>query len=280
LKPHLFYMYATVMQEISTPGAAKLERVLANSAEWALFIDIDGTLLDVAPRPDAAVVPAGLVQTLTRLLKRFGGAVALVTGRRVADADRFFAPLRLVTSGVHGAEVRTQPGGETVMLAAPVPSAVLQAVHDIAARSPGILIEEKGPVVAVHYRNAPQLGPAIERDLAGIARRWGSFAVRPGRRVLELVPKAYSKGTGLGSLMQLPAFNGRRPLMIGDDHGDEPAMRQAQRLGGLGLKVAGEHFERSDADFDGPASVRSWLSSLADAAPAAPAGASGRLHNG
>jgi len=259
-------MYATAMQEISTPGSARLERVLANPAEWALFIDIDGTLLDMAPRPDAAVVPPGLVETLTRLSKGFGGGVALVTGRRVADADRFFAPLRLVTSGVHGAEVRTHPGGETLMLAAPVPSEVLQAVHDIAARSSGILIEEKGPVVAVHYRKAPELGPAIERDLGSITLRWKDFTLRPGRRVLELVPKAHSKGTGLRSLVRLPAFNGRRPIMIGDDHGDEAAMHLAQRLGGLGLKVAGEHFDRHGADFDGAASVRAWLSGLADAA--------------
>lgn len=258
------------MHEISTPGAASLERVLANSAEWALFIDIDGTLLDVAPRPDAAVVPSGLVQTLTRLVKRFGGAVALITGRRVSDADRFFDPLRLVTAGVHGAEVRTRPGGETATLAAPVPPGMLQAVHAVAGLSSAILVEEKGPGVAVHYRNAPQLRPAIERDLARIVLRWEDFALRSGSKVLELVPKAHSKGTGLGSLMRLPAFSTRRPIMIGDDHCDEPAMRMAQRLGGFGLRVAGEHFGRDCADFDSAASVRTWLSVLAAKASAHP----------
>jgi trehalose 6-phosphate phosphatase len=263
-------MYATAMHEISTPGAASLERVLASSAEWALFIDIDGTLLDMAPRPDAAVVPSGLVQTLTHLVKRFGSAVALISGRRVSDADRFFAPLRLVMSGVHGAEARTRPGGETAMLAAPVPARMLQAVHAIAGLSPGILVEEKGAGVAVHYRDAPQLRAAIERDLARIVLQWEDFAVLSGRKVLELVPKTHSKGTGLGSLMRLPAFSGRRPIMIGDDHGDEPAMRMAQRLGGFGLRVAGEHFGRDGADFDSAASVRSWLAALASAAAGHP----------
>ena len=99
MSPYLFCMYATAMQEISTAGAANLQRVLANSAECALFLDIDGTLLDMAPAPDAVVVPPGLVQTLSRLTRTFGGAVALITGRRVSDADRFFAPLRLVDIG-------------------------------------------------------------------------------------------------------------------------------------------------------------------------------------
>jgi trehalose 6-phosphate phosphatase len=262
-------MYATAMQEISTSGAGSLERVLANSAEWALFVDIDGTLLDMAPTPDAVVVPPGLVPMLPRLSRAFGGAVALITGRRVSDADRFFAPLRLVTSGVHGTEARTEPGGDTAMLAAPVPEGLLQAVRDIARLSPGILIEEKGAGVAVHYRHAPQMRPAIEVELGRIVGRWENFALRSGRRVLDLIPKTHSKGTGLAALMRLPSFRGRNPIMIGDDLGDEPAMREAKRLGGIGLRVAGEHFSQDRADFDSAASVRAWLSVLASRAAAA-----------
>jgi len=263
LSPHLAIMHDTAMQNIPASGAASFERVLTNSAEWALFIDIDGTLLDMASTPDAAVVPPGLVQTLTRLAKMFNGAVALITGRRVSGADRFFAPLELVTSGVHGTEARTVSGGDTAMLAAPVPSGLVQAVNDVARISPGILVEEKGAGVAVHYRNAPESRSAIEAELRRIARRWENFALRSGRKVLDLVPKTYSKGTGLRSFMRLPAFHGRRPIMIGDDHGDEPALREAQRLGGIGLRVAGEHFSHDCADFDGAASVRSWLAALA-----------------
>jgi trehalose 6-phosphate phosphatase len=256
-------MYAAAMQEISKPGAEKRERVLANAAEWALFIDIDGTLLDMAPRPDAALVPAGLVDTMDGLVQRLGGAVALVTGRRVSDADRFFEPLRLVTSGVHGSEARSAPGGAIELLAAPAPPGMLRAVHAIAGLSSGILVEEKGAGVAVHFRDAPQQLPAIERSLGRIVIEWDSYTLRCGRKVLELVPKAHSKGTGLGALMRLPAFSSRRPVMIGDDHGDEPAMHLAQRMGGLALRVAGEHFGRDGADFDDAAGVRSWLSILA-----------------
>lgn len=263
MNPYLSSMYA-VMQEIPRTGSAsRLERISANLAECALFVDIDGTLLDMAPAPDAVVVPPGLVQTLSRLVKSFGGAVALSTGRRVADADKFFAPLRLVTSGVHGTEARTQVGGDIAMLAAPVPEGLLQAVKDVARLSPGILVEEKGAGIAVHYRHAPEMRATIVAELERIAGQWDSFDLRSGRRVLDLIPKCCSKGTGLKSLMRLPAFHGRCPIMIGDDHGDEPAMLEAQRLGGIGLRVAGEHFSRKNADFDSAASVRRWLAALA-----------------
>jgi trehalose 6-phosphate phosphatase len=273
-------MYAAAMQEIYTPGSAGLERVTANAAEWALFIDIDGTLLDMAPTPDAVVVPPGLVQTLSHLTGSFGGALALVTGRRVSDADRFFAPLRLVTSGVHGTEARTQPCGDTAMLAAPVPEGLLGAVKDIARVSPGILLEVKGAGVAVHYRHAPELRPVVELELERLVGRWEGFALRTGRRVLDVIPKAHSKGTGLGALMLLPAFRGRRPIMIGDDLADETAMREAQRHGGIGLRVAGEHFSRERADFDSAAGVRSWLSVLASRAAVHSAAAQGQLPAG
>jgi trehalose 6-phosphate phosphatase len=257
-------MYVVMENILRSGSASRLERISAKAAECALFIDIDGTLLDMAPSPDAVVVPRGLVQTLSRVAKVFGGAVALSTGRRVADADRFFAPLRLVTSGVHGTEARTQVGGEVAMLAPPVPEAMLQAVKDMARLSPGILIEEKGAGIAVHYRHAAEMRATIVLELERIAGQWDDFALRSGRWVLDLIPKRCSKGTGLKSLMRLPVFRGRRPIMIGDDHGDEPAMLEAQRLGGSGLKVAGEHFSADNADFDSAASVRRWLAALAN----------------
>jgi trehalose 6-phosphate phosphatase len=261
-------MYRIGMQNIPATattrgmtGMPRLDALLANADDWALLIDIDGTLLDMAPTPDAVRVPPGLVETLARLSETFNGAVALITGRRVVDADLFFAPLKLAVSGVHGTEARGADGA-TTMLAEPVPAGLTRAVRAVASAMPGILVEEKGAGLAVHYRNAPQARPALELQLRQVVKDWDAFALRRGRKVLEVVPKAHSKGTGLTWLMQLPAFKGRRPVMIGDDHGDEPAMEAAESLGGIGLKVAGEHFSCDGADFASPAGVRDWLAGL------------------
>jgi trehalose 6-phosphate phosphatase len=254
-------------EDNQTPGAICPDRLaarlVARAAEWALCIDIDGTLLDMAGSPDAVEVPPGLVEILVRVKQHFGGSVALITGRRIADADRFFAPLQLIALGVHGAEARPVPRGPISRLGKPLPAPLTRAVHAVAQAFPGVLVEDKGVGLAVHYRHAPEAKLVLETELMGLMRCWESFTVRPGRKVLDVVPKALSKGTGLAWLMTLPAFKGRRPVMIGDDHGDEPALSVARRLGGHGLRVAGEHFG-DRAEFMDPASVRAWLARLAD----------------
>jgi trehalose 6-phosphate phosphatase len=239
------------------------KQLITDPGEWALFIDIDGTLLDMAPTPDAVVVPRGLVHVLAALARKFDGAVALSTGRRVADADHLLAPLQLATSGVHGTEVRRRAGGETAMLAGPAPPDLVRAVKAAAGLFPGVLVEQKAAAVAVHYRSAPDAGAPLEVELARIVGAREGTVLRRGRKVLEIVPAGYSKGTALRWLMQLSPFRGRRPVMIGDDECDEAALAAAQHMGGLGLRVAGEHFARECSDFDGVADVRAWLRALA-----------------
>jgi trehalose 6-phosphate phosphatase len=229
-----------------------------------LFVDIDGTLLSVAPTPDGVTVPAGLVELLDGLANGLAGALAILTGRRIVDADRLFAPLKLVASGVHGTELRSERGGPIATLAPAIPGDVIEAMHTIAGMASGILVEEKGCGVAVHYRNAPLARRALETEVAAIiAASSYDLVLRKGRKVLEAVPSGYSKGTALATLLSRPPFKGRRPVMVGDDVGDESAFIAAERLGGMALRVAGEHFDKRAADFAGVAAVHAWLKALA-----------------
>jgi trehalose 6-phosphate phosphatase len=147
------------------------------------------------------------------------------------------------------------------------PPALVEAVIEVARIAPGVLVEQKGAGVAVHYRNALEARALLEHELARIVGRFARFALRPGRRVLEIIPEGYSKGTALAWLMRSAPFQGRRPVMIGDDAGDQPALSAAEQDGGFGLKVAGEHFSLAQSDFDSISHVRSWLAALAGLPP-------------
>lgn len=237
---------------------------LAANGPMALFLDIDGTLLDVALSPEAVAVPAGLAGALARLHGVLDGAVALVTGRQVASADRLFAPLELVTSGVHGTELRETPGGRTRALAPALPEAFIGEIADAVRFAPGVLVEPKGAGVAVHYRLAPEAGPALEWALADLlSDAPAAVELKRGRKVFEIGPARLSKGTAIETLAAMPPFRGRAPVFIGDDVGDEPAFAAVERLGGLAFKVAGERFGADEAYFKDPGEVRAWLSDLA-----------------
>jgi len=247
------------------PAARRAQAVLESPRNRALFVDIDGTLLGMAPTPDGVCVPPRLVCLLGELAQRLGGAVALLTGRRIANADRLFEPLRLIASGVHGTELRSEKGGEIAMLAEPLSPLLAEAITGLGAIASGILIERKGSGIAVHYRHAPALRQALECELGAIVASRDDLVLRRGRMVLEIGPRGFSKGSALALLASRPPFAGRCPVMVGDDVGDESALLEAERLGGVALRVAGEHFSREAADFAGVASVHAWLEALAAA---------------
>jgi trehalose 6-phosphate phosphatase len=239
--------------------------VLASPHEWALFLDIDGTLLGMAPTPDAVTVPIELPGLLRALADGLNGALAIVTGRRIVEADRLLAPVKLVASGVHGTELRYTPDAPVKMLAKPVPPDVIAMMRSVSQIAEGILVEQKGSGAAVHYRNAPLAQRAIESEVARIIGLCSyDLVLRRGRKVLEAVPRGFSKGHALIDLMGRPPFQGRRPLMIGDDVGDETALRAAEAANGMGFKVAGEHFAADEADFGGVKEVRTWLALLVE----------------
>src|SRR5256885_12883303 len=220
------------MQRVDVSAVNRAGAVLADPDQWALFVEIDGTLLGVAPTPDAVTVPAGLVPLLEAVVRGLGGAAAILTGRRIADADRLFSPLELIASGVHGTELRCARGAAIATLAPPIPAEVVQAMNNIAHLAAGILVEQKGCSVAVHYRNAPLARRALESELAAIiAASSYDLVLREGRKVLEAVPRGYSKGTALLQIATQPLFKGRRPVMIGTDVRDESALLPVARLG-------------------------------------------------
>ena len=233
---------------------------LRNAASYALFLDLDGTLIDIAATPEDVVVPDSLPRLLADMTEELNGALAILTGRSIADADRHLAPLVTVAAGIHGAEIRTAPGHAIETNAALMDAGTAIAVQDIACREPGAHLEFKRLSIAVHYRMIPQAEARLEKALQGVvAARPDSLMLCRGRKVFEIVPRHVSKGGALEALMQLPAFRGRRPIMIGDDVSDLSAFEAARRLGGRGYNVAGALFQSADADFANPTAVRDWL---------------------
>jgi trehalose 6-phosphate phosphatase len=231
----------------------------------ALFLDLDGTLIDIAATPDGVRIPEGLTALLSGLMRDLGGAVAILTGRPIEDVDRLLAPVVPVAAGVHGAELRSLPHGKVVWRAVPIDDEIVQAVRRLASEHSGTIVETKRASVALHYRQAPVLVSQLEAALLRIlAEAPDHLILARGRQVLEIVPRHVSKGAALETIMGLPAFSGRRPIMIGDDIPDLSALEVADRLGGRGLKVAGEQFARTEAQFSGPAEVRAWLTCLAE----------------
>lgn len=229
---------------------------LINPGEWAVFLDLDGTLLDVAASPDSVFVPKHLVETLAVLRTHLSGALAVLSGRSLRTIDRLLHPLRVTAGGEHGAVLRlpdgevVEGGPETV-----VPQMWREIIHREAENWPGVLVEEKSHGVAVHYRANLSASLKVIGLLENLVDGDATFQVLPALMARELRHRSINKGQALLSLMATPPFAGRRPLFIGDDVTDEDAVTAADEAGGIGLRVP-------DA-FDGePARVRSWLGDL------------------
>jgi trehalose 6-phosphate phosphatase len=222
----------------------------------ALFFDLDGTLADIGPDPDAIALPAETAAALGRIAARLGGAVALVSGRGLADlAAR--SPDSVWRAGHHG--MLTAAPGEALPPAPPPPHpAVLAVLEPHAAARPGVRLELKGPVVAVHFRAAPEAGPACIEAAREAAAAAPDHVHQAGKMVVEVKPAAANKGAALRALAERAPFAGRRPVMFGDDTTDEDAIRVALALGGIGVKV-GEGATAATLRAPDPAAVRAWL---------------------
>jgi trehalose 6-phosphate phosphatase len=235
--------------------------MLAPRQDWALFLDIDGTLLDIAPRPEAVRVPAGLARTLARVDRCLGGALALASGRTLAEIDQLMAPLRPPCLAEHGAVLRFPNGATSVAGGAHiVPSRWRIELRAATQDWTGVLVEEKAHGVAVHYRLAPEREDEVRGLVSAIvAKDPAQFEVLPARMAFEIRHRTLTKAIAVNSFMPLPPFAGRIPVFIGDDVTDEDGFRAARAMGGMGVNVA-EAFEGQ------PAQVRAWLETFASKA--------------
>jgi len=230
------------------------------ASHWALFLDIDGTLLTHAETPDAVYVDDALRALLERLQRFCGGALALVSGRAVDDVDALFEPLVLPVAGQHGVERRDRSGR---LHRLPFPEEHLRQIAQrfaaFKARHPGVVFEDKGHNLALHYRLAPQLEREVRTLVEhAVADLGEDFELQAGKLVFELKPSGHDKGSAIEAFMAEMPFAGRRPVFIGDDLTDEYGFATVQRLGGHAVKV-GEGETVADWRLADVGAVRSWL---------------------
>jgi trehalose 6-phosphate phosphatase len=234
-------------------------------ARWALFLDVDGTLLELAPTPERVYVSERLKSLLIELSERLEGAVALISGRTIADLDHLFAPLRFCASGIHGAERRYADGR---IARAPIANSdqLASAETELAAfvqANEGLLLENKSFALALHYRLAPQLEATAREKMQSVVQRLGSdYVLQPGKRVFEVRPAAFSKGTAVRSFLTELPFAHRAPIYIGDDLTDEHAFEAVNALNGLSIRVGEPGPTHAKFRIPNIAQVHEWLVQL------------------
>jgi trehalose 6-phosphate phosphatase len=230
---------------------------LPRAGRAAFLLDFDGTLVDIAPAPELVRVAPGLADVLLRLRALCGDALAVVTGRPIAQIDEYLPGVPFAVAGEHGIAVRLMPGGAIQRPELPpLPPHWLAEGERLAALHAGVRVERKATGFVLHYRANPQAGASLKLAAdAMVAEAGGRFHVQPAKMAWEIRPHGIDKGTAVRTLMQHPPFAGRSPVFIGDDVTDEDGIQAAIALGGTGYRIPD--------DFDEPESVRRWLASLA-----------------
>jgi trehalose 6-phosphate phosphatase len=222
----------------------------------ALLLDLDGTLLDIAPRPDAVVVPSGLPEVLRALRQLLGDAVAVVTGRPVETVDALLGDAVFAVAGEHGGAIRHRPGQAVERSPLPSPPGDwLVEAERLAERHPGALLEHKARGFALHYRAVPAAGLALREALERLLAGSSEFELLPAHMLWEVRPRGADKGKAVKGLMDRAPFLDRLPVFVGDDVTDEDGFAVAKAMGGMGLRV-------QDAFVDA-AGVRTWLQAIA-----------------
>ena len=227
---------------------------------WAYFFDFDGTLVHIAESPGEVEIDTSMRQMIKSLHRTAGGAVALITGRGIADVDRLFPGIRLAVAGQHGIERRDASGG---MSHHRFPSERLDTVRhrlgEVVARHPKLVLEDKGLSLALHYRRSPELAGYAHRLVRSLVAGLGrSYCVQSGKRVVEIRPTGRDKGTAIQEFMMERPFQGRTPMFLGDDVTDEFGFAMVNRLGGYSVKV-GPGTTKAHWRLPNVTAVHSWL---------------------
>ncbi len=233
------------------------------SGNTALFLDIDGTLLDLARTPDQVKVPGELLRVLEKLDQQLHGALAFVSGRSLESIDRLFAPFRPAAIGAHGGEIRGING--EIARIAPLPDSIREIFAGLAEHIPGLLLEDKRCALALHYRLAPEALPVLTSAMERHARLFADEKVHilHGKAVIEARPRGIDKGSAVVKLARQKPFKGRAILFGGDDTTDLDVFRILPQLGGRGFSV-GKRFPGAEHVFETPRAVRQWLGRVAE----------------
>ncbi|WP_281480477.1 trehalose-phosphatase [Thioclava sp. F36-6] len=223
----------------------------------ALFLDFDGCLVDIAPRPDAVIVPQNLPRLLEQLSEALNGALAVVSGRSLHELERFLDGFDGLMVGSHGSEAR---GMEPPMAETPRHLSALKEDMAGFAQDHDLIFEDKSHGAAVHFRSNPDKQGQVEAFTEELTARYDGFTIQPAKMAVEIRPEGFSKDGALAILSDLVQFGGRNPVYAGDDTTDEPALAWAEAHGGFGIKVGdGESVARYH--LDEPMDVRAWLAS-------------------
>jgi trehalose 6-phosphate phosphatase len=231
---------------------------------YALFLDVDGTILDLARTPGEVVVNSRVLSLLAAVRDACAGAWALISGRSIADLDTLFEPLTLPAAGLHGAQRR---GVEGVIVTSP-PGRPLDEARTALVRwcaaHPGTLIEDKGGAIALHYRLAPHFEAEARREAAAVTQRLApEYVLQEGKQVIEIKPAGASKAEAIRQFMREPPFASCVPVFLGDDVTDEDGLEAVRAMGGYAITVGPRESRHAGWRLEDPAAVRHWLSGLA-----------------
>lgn len=235
-------------------------------ARWAVFLDVDGTLLDFADDPLAVEVSASLLHLLHALHGALGGALALVSGRELDQLDRLFSHPRWAAAGLHGLQLRHADGSYRDFRVDAEQQALMRlATHQLAARFSGVQLEDKQSAIALHCRRAPEQMPALHEAALALLPQLPGYELQPGNLVLEFKPTGMDKGHAVRELMAQLPFHGRRPIYLGDDLTDEHAFARVNREHGLSVRIGAREPTAAEFTLPGPAATEAWLVRVLDA---------------